>query len=98
MHKGETQSLPSKLAEYSRLLEIEESKQLEEISISDSSSLEEDEMQPLEEWAKPENLNPILLNQSLQQMCLYFQTKKEVHPPIDVMLGMSPLSRVIFYI
>lgn len=93
MHK-ETQSLPSKLKEYSKLKEIEHNKELEEISISDSSSLEEEEMQPLEEWARPENLTPILQNQSMQQMCLYFQTKKEVHPPIDVMLGMSPLSRV----
>lgn len=92
----ETQSLPSKLKEYSKLKEMEHNKELEEISISDSSSLEEEEMQPLEEWAKPDNLTPILLNQSMPQMCLYFQTKKEVHPPIDVMLGMSPLSRARF--
>jgi serine/threonine protein kinase len=92
----ETQSLPSKLKEYSKLKEMEHNKELEEISISDSSSLEEEEMRPLEEWAKPENLTPILINQSMPQMCLYFQTKKEVHPPIDVMLGMSPLSRARF--
>jgi len=92
----ETQSLPSKLKEYSRMKELEHSKELEEISISDSSSLEEEEMRPLEEWAMPENLKPILVNQSLPQMCLYFQTQKEVHPPIDVMLGMSPLSRARF--
>jgi serine/threonine protein kinase len=92
----ETQSLASKLKEYSRMKELEHNKELEDISISDSSSLEEEEMRPLEEWAKPENLTPILLNQSLSQMCLFFQTKKEVHPPIDVMLGMSPLSRARF--
>jgi len=92
----ETQSLPSKLKDYSKQKELEHNKELEEISISDSSSLEEEEMRPLEEWAKSENLTPILLNQSMAQMCLYFQTKKEVHPPIDVMLGMSPLSRARF--
>jgi len=92
----ETQSLPSKLKEYSKLKELEHNKELEEISISDSSSLEEEEMRPLEEWAMQENLKPILVNQSMPQMCLYFQTKKEVHPPIDVMLGMSPLSRARF--
>jgi len=47
----ETQSLPSKLKEYSKLKELEHNKELEEISISDSSSLEEEQMRPLEEWA-----------------------------------------------
>jgi serine/threonine protein kinase len=92
----ETQSLPSKLKDYSKMKELEHNKELEDISISDSSSLEEEEMRPLEEWARSDNLTPILLNQSMSQMCLYFQTKKEVHPPIDVMLGMSPLSRARF--
>jgi aurora kinase len=92
----ETHSLPSKLKEYAAQLESQLAHELDEISISDSSSLSESETQPYTTWAKPENLKPLLENQSIQQMCIYFQTKKEVQPPIDEMLGMSPLSKVKF--
>jgi len=89
----ETQSLPSKLVDYQRERDREMNKLLDDIEVSDSSSLDEAEVQPLTDWALPVNLEPVLHQQSIQKMCFYFQTKKENQPPIDEMLGMSPLAR-----
>jgi aurora kinase len=92
----ETQSLPSKIKEYGRKKEREQNRILDEISISDSASLSEEETQPFAVWAQPENIKPILDTQSLQQVCLHFQTRKVKSPPIDEMLGMSPLAQAKF--
>lgn len=95
LYVKETQSLPSKLVDYQRERDREMNKLLDDIEVSDSESLDDAEIQPLTDWALPINLEPILYQQSTQKMCYYFQTKKENQPPIDDMLGMSPLAKVL---